>query len=78
MSAEEVAKRTARALAGNLEKDRGKLASANKLFVRDRIALLLDDGSFVEDALLPTPWPTTYPPTAWSLEPAVSMAVRCV
>ncbi|MEO6469605.1 MAG: carboxyl transferase domain-containing protein, partial [Acidimicrobiia bacterium] len=52
MSAEEVAKRTGRALAGNLEKDRGKLAAANKLFVRDRIALLLDDGSFVEDALL--------------------------
>ncbi|MEP6626104.1 MAG: acyl-CoA carboxylase subunit beta [Acidimicrobiia bacterium] len=52
MSAEEVAKRTERALAGNLEKDRGKLAAANKLFVRDRIALLLDADSFVEDALL--------------------------
>jgi len=52
MSAEEVHKRTERALAGNLEKDRAKLAAANKLFVRDRLALLLDDGSFVEDALL--------------------------
>ncbi|MBK5289569.1 MAG: acyl-CoA carboxylase subunit beta, partial [Acidimicrobiia bacterium] len=52
MSAEEVAKRIERALAGNLEKDRGKLAAANKLFVRDRIARLLDDSSFVEDALL--------------------------
>jgi len=52
MSAEEVHKRTERALAGNLEKDRAKLAAANKLFVRDRLAVLLDDGSFVEDALL--------------------------
>ena len=52
MSAEEIAKRTERALAGNLEKDRAKLAAADKLFVRDRLALLLDDGSFVEDALL--------------------------
>ena len=31
---------------------REKLARQNKLFVRDRLALLLDDGSFVEDALL--------------------------
>ncbi len=29
-----------------------KLATAAKLFVRDRLALLLDDGSFVEDGLL--------------------------
>ena len=29
-----------------------KLAAQNKLFVRDRLALLLDKGSFVEDALL--------------------------
>ena len=48
----EIHKRRERALAGNLEKDRAKLAAANKLFVRDRLALLLDDGSFVEDALL--------------------------
>ncbi len=52
MTADNVAKRIERALAGNLEKDRGKLAAANKLFVRDRLALLLDEGSFVEDALL--------------------------
>jgi acetyl-CoA carboxylase carboxyltransferase component len=52
VSAEEVHKRRERALAGNLEKDRGKLAAANKLFVRDRLAQLLDEGSFVEDALL--------------------------
>jgi acetyl-CoA carboxylase carboxyltransferase component len=48
----EVRKRSERARAGNLEKDGGKLAAANKLFVRDRLALLLDEGSFVEDALL--------------------------
>jgi acetyl-CoA carboxylase carboxyltransferase component len=52
MDAEELAKATERALAGNLDAQREKLAAQNKLFVRDRIALLLDDGSFVEDALL--------------------------
>lgn len=41
-----------RALAGNLEKVGDKLARQNKLFVRDRLDLLLDPGSFVEDALL--------------------------
>ena len=44
--------RTKRALAGNLAKESAKLARQNKLFVRDRIALLVDDGSFVEDGLL--------------------------
>mgnify|MGYP006196727307 CR=1 FL=1 len=43
---------TARALAGNLAKVGDKLAAQNKLFVRDRLALLLDEGSFVEDGLL--------------------------
>jgi acetyl-CoA carboxylase carboxyltransferase component len=41
-----------RALAGNLAAGREKLESQNKLFVRDRLALLLDEGSFVEDGLL--------------------------
>src|SRR5947208_675961 len=41
-----------RALHGNLERQREKLASQNKLFVRDRLAILLDEGSWVEDALL--------------------------
>ena len=31
------------------EKAKAKLDSQNKLFVRDRIALLFDEGSFVED-----------------------------
>jgi serine phosphatase RsbU (regulator of sigma subunit) len=43
---------TERALAGNLAKVGDKLAAQNKLFVRDRLALLLDEGSFVEDGLL--------------------------
>jgi len=43
-----------RARRGNLGRPREaeKLAATNKLFVRDRLALLLDDGSFVEDGLL--------------------------
>src|SRR3954469_25972452 len=41
-----------RALRGNLERGREKLESQHKLFVRDRLALLLDEGSFVEDGLL--------------------------
>jgi len=44
--------RAARALAGNLHRDAAKLAKANKLFARDRLAALLDPGSFVEDGLL--------------------------
>jgi acetyl-CoA carboxylase carboxyltransferase component len=41
-----------RALAGNLASGGAKLASSGKMFVRDRISLLLDDGTFVEDGLL--------------------------
>jgi methylmalonyl-CoA decarboxylase subunit alpha len=41
-----------RALQGNLAKERAKLERQNKLFVRDRIALLIDEGSFMEDGLL--------------------------
>ena len=52
MNEEELAKATERALAGNLDANRDKLAAQHKLFVRDRLALLLDEGSFVEDALL--------------------------
>jgi methylmalonyl-CoA decarboxylase subunit alpha len=48
----ELQARTERALAGNLHKEAEKLARQGKLFVRDRLALLLDEGSFVEDALL--------------------------
>ncbi|MGI8663207.1 MAG: acyl-CoA carboxylase subunit beta [Acidimicrobiales bacterium] len=45
-------KATERALAGNLDRGREKLAAQGKLFVRERIALLCDEGSFVENGLL--------------------------
>ena len=48
----ELDERRERARAGNLHKEAEKLARQGKLFVRDRLALLLDAGSFVEDALL--------------------------
>jgi acetyl-CoA carboxylase carboxyltransferase component len=48
----EIRAATERALRGNLDKGAEKLAKQHKLFVRDRIALLFDEGSFVEDALL--------------------------
>src|SRR5215216_1895118 len=44
--------RTTRARSGNLHKEAEKLARQHKLFVRDRIDLLCDKGSFVEDGLL--------------------------
>ncbi|MBJ7332055.1 MAG: acyl-CoA carboxylase subunit beta [Solirubrobacteraceae bacterium] len=43
---------TERALAGGPERHRAKALEQGKLPVRDRVALLLDDGSFSEDALL--------------------------
>ncbi|MEA3076090.1 MAG: methylmalonyl-CoA decarboxylase subunit alpha [Actinomycetota bacterium] len=52
-SSEEATRAAAeRALSGNLHKEADKLARQRKLFVRDRLALLLDEGSFVEDGLL--------------------------
>ena len=41
-----------RATKGNLHKEGEKLARQNKLFVRERIDLLCDPGTFVEDGLL--------------------------
>jgi acetyl-CoA carboxylase carboxyltransferase component len=41
-----------RARQGNLHREADKLARQGKLFVRDRIALLCDPGTFVEDGLL--------------------------
>ncbi len=48
----ELAGKIERALAGNQAKGGDKLTRQNKLFVRNRLDLLLDPGSFVEDALL--------------------------
>jgi acetyl-CoA carboxylase carboxyltransferase component len=50
-----------RALAGNLERGREKLERQGKLFVRDRLDLLLDPGSFSEDALLANALATDLP-----------------
>ncbi len=47
-----IAEAAERARAGNLEAGGEKLARLGKLFVRDRLALLLDEGSLVEDGLL--------------------------
>ncbi len=47
-----IAEAAERARAGNLASSAEKLARLGKLFVRDRLALLLDEGSFVEDGLL--------------------------
>ncbi len=51
-AADRVAAAAERALAGNLAKGGDKLAAQGKLFVRDRLDLLLDPGTFVEDGLL--------------------------
>jgi acetyl-CoA carboxylase carboxyltransferase component len=51
-TSEELARRSERARSGNLATGGDKLARQGKLFVRDRLALLLDADSFVEDALL--------------------------
>ncbi len=50
--AERLASAAGRALEGNLGKGGEKLRAQDKLFVRDRLSLLLDKGSFVEDGLL--------------------------
>ncbi|HEX2915670.1 MAG TPA: acyl-CoA carboxylase subunit beta [Chloroflexia bacterium] len=48
----ELAERTAKALEGGPKKYRDKLPAQKKLFVRNRLNLLLDAGSFMEDGLL--------------------------
>ncbi len=51
-TAEAIAVARARAVQGNLAREGEKLARQGKLFVRDRIDLLVDPGSFIEDGLL--------------------------
>ena len=51
-SPDQLAAAAQRALQGNLAKEGEKLARQGKLFVRQRLDLLLDPGSFVEDGLL--------------------------
>jgi acetyl-CoA carboxylase carboxyltransferase component len=50
--ADRIREHSERALQGNLAKEGEKLARQQKLFVRDRLRLLLDEESFVEDGLL--------------------------
>jgi acetyl-CoA carboxylase carboxyltransferase component len=49
---DDIEQRIERARAGNLHREADKLARQHKLFVRDRIGLLCDKESFVEDGLL--------------------------
>jgi acetyl-CoA carboxylase carboxyltransferase component len=49
---EDVREHAERARQGNLAKEGEKLERQHKLFVRERLQLLLDPGSFVEDGLL--------------------------
>lgn len=49
---DELGARIDRALAGNATRDSAKLARQKKLPVRDRLALLIDPGTFSEDGLL--------------------------
>ena len=51
----------ARAPKGNLHKEAEKLARQGKLFVRERIELLCDPGTFVEDGLLANAMATDLP-----------------
>ncbi len=52
MSEESILEVAARVMKGGSTKNHEKNAAAGKMFVRDRLALLLDEGSFVEEALL--------------------------
>src|SRR3954471_4823373 len=58
---DDLEQRTTRAVAGNLHREADKLARQHKLFVRDRIDLLCDKGSFVEDGLLANATATDLP-----------------
>ena len=50
--ADRIREHSERALQGNLAKESEKLARQHKLFVRDRLELLLDEDSFVENSIL--------------------------
>jgi len=50
--AQRLSEAATRALKGNLDRGADKLAAQNKLFVRDRVEMLFDAGTFVEDGLL--------------------------
>ena len=58
---DDLQQRTERARVGNLHREGDKLARQHKLFVRDRLALLFDPGTFVEDGLLANTMATDLP-----------------
>lgn len=58
---EDIAAAAARALTGNLHTQREKLERQGKLFVRDRLDLLLDPGTFIEEGLLANALATDLP-----------------
>ena len=51
-------------------------AAKGKLFARERIALLVDAGSFAEDGRYANALAAACPPTAWSPAPRRSTAGR--
>ena len=61
MNPEKLASETARVLKGGTEKAHAKNAEQGKLFARERIALLVDDGSFVEDGRFANAMDATLP-----------------
>ncbi|MBS1767622.1 MAG: acyl-CoA carboxylase subunit beta, partial [Acidobacteria bacterium] len=61
MHPETLASETARVLKGGAEKAHAKNAESGKLFARERIALLTDEGSFVEDGLFANALDATLP-----------------
>ena len=60
-SADRLAAALQRVPSGNLHKEGEKLERQNKMFVRDRIALLCDPGTFVEDGMLANAMATDLP-----------------
>ncbi|MBS1785821.1 MAG: acyl-CoA carboxylase subunit beta, partial [Acidobacteria bacterium] len=61
MNPEKLASETVRVLKGGSDKAHAKNAESGKLFARERIALLTDAGSFIEDGLFANALDATLP-----------------
>jgi len=61
MNPEKLASETARILKGGTDKAHAKNAETGKLFARERIALLVDEGSLIEDGLFANALDVTLP-----------------
>jgi acetyl-CoA carboxylase carboxyltransferase component len=66
-----------RVLAGGAERYHDANAARGKLFARERIARLVDDGSFVEDGLFANVLADGLPADGWSPGRPRSTAGRC-